>query len=298
MSGRRFAGALAVGCALFCGSAHGNAFCLTHGCSDKKQHCEYNELGCLVTGPLLHWGSSCVSFDLQRGGSALRGISYDDAHAAVVAGFQQWLNADCGGGAGPSITITDYGPVECRQAEYNQDSPNANIFMFRDDDWPYENAIDTLALTTLIFNADSGAIYDADVEVNTAQSPMSIDNVGPDDIDFSSVITHEIGHFLGLSHSTVPGSTMRPSYAPGQTSMASIEQDDVDGICTALTPKRATSSSNCDPRHGFSTECALPETKCALTPGSPGGVASLALGLLGLSSTRLRRRLRPSARRL
>ena len=89
---------------------------------------------------------------------------------------------------------------------------------------------------------------------------------------------------------------MRPSYAPGQTAMASIEQDDVDGICKALPPARHTSSNSCDPRHGFSTDCALPETQCALTPGSPGGLASLLLGLLGLSSTRLRRKLRPSAR--
>ncbi len=293
----RLVSALGLGFGLFFSSAYANAFCLTHGCSDKKQHCEYDVLGCLATGPLLHWASSCVSFDLQRGGSALRGISYDGAHGAIVDGFRQWLNADCGGGAGPSITISDYGPVECRQAEYNQDSPNANVFMFRDDDWPYENAIDTLALTTLIFNADNGEIYDADVEVNTVQSPMSIDHVGPDDIDFASVITHEIGHFLGLSHSSVPGSTMRPSYAPGQTAMASIEQDDIDGICKALPPKRVASSNSCDPRHGFSTDCALPETKCAMTPGNPGGLASLALAALGLSSTRLRRRLRPSAPR-
>jgi hypothetical protein len=270
---------------------------LTHGCSDKKQACEYDERGCLQTGPLLHWASSCVSFDLQRVASPLRAISYDAAHAAIVAGFSQWLNADCGGGLGPSITISDYGPVDCRKAEYNQDSPNANIFMFRDDAWPYENAIDTLALTTLIFNADNGEIYDADVEVNTVQSPMSLGDVGPDDIDFASVITHEIGHFLGLSHSDVQGSTMRPSYAPGQTSMATIEFDDVQGICAALPPERETKSTSCDPRHGFSSECAIPESKCALTPGSPGGLASALVALLGLSSTMLRRRSRPSTRR-
>ena len=167
--------------------------------------------------------------------------------------------------------------------------------MFRDDSWPYANAIDTLALTTLIFNADNGEIYDADVEVNTAQSPMSVGHIGPDDVDFRSVITHEIGHFLGLSHSKIRGATMAPSYSPGQTAMASIEQDDIDGVCAVLPPNRNTTSKDCDPRHGFSGQCALPETQCALTPGSPGGWGSLLFAGFVLSSSRWRRKSRRAA---
>lgn len=283
---------VALGLAVFWSAASAAAFCQTRGCNDDKQDCEYDENGCLLSGHLLHWGSSCISFDVQRDGSALRGISYDAAHEAIRAGFAEWLNADCGGDAHPSVKISDFGPVECRTAEYNQDAPNANIFMFRDDGWPYENAIDTLALTTLIFNADTGEIYDADVEVNTFESSMTIDDTTHGDIDFPSVITHEIGHFLGLSHSNSPGSTMRPSYAPGNTAMASIEQDDVDGICTALAPNRETNGDSCEPRHGFSSECAVPDTGCQLSPASPGGLGSAAVALLGLSSMLTRRRRR------
>jgi hypothetical protein len=305
VSWQRLAGSLALAVSLLY-SGRAQAFCLTHGCSDKKQQCEYDENNCLVTGPLLHWASSCVSFDVQRSGSPLRGITYEEAHSAIVAGFSQWLNADCGEGRGPAITISDYGPVECRKAEYNQDSPNANILMFRDDDWPYENAIDTLALTTLIFNADNGEIYDADIEVNTFQSPrppeppvqwVTSGDMEGQGIDFSSVITHEIGHFLGLSHSNSFGATMEPSYKPGDSSLASIEFDDVEGVCTALPPNRETTSDSCDPRHGFTTECALAESKCELTPGNPGALGSALVALLGLSSTLLRRRSRPSSRR-
>lgn len=285
---------IALGLAVWWSAADAAAFCLTRGCNDKNEACEYDEHGCLTegSGHLLHWGSSCVSFDVQRDGSALRQIDYDAAHEAIRAGFSEWLSADCGGGVGPELRVNDLGPVECRTAEYNQDSPNANVFMFRDDGWPYENAIDTLALTTLIFNADTGEIYDADVEVNTFESNMSID-AGFGDIHFPSVITHEIGHFLGLSHSDVSGSTMRPSYAPGATGMASIEEDDVTGICTALAPGRETKTDSCEPRHGFSGECAVPESGCQLSPGSPAGVGSVLLGLLGLSSMLMRRRLRP-----
>jgi hypothetical protein len=287
--------AIALGLTAFWGAADASAFCLTRGCNDRTQDCEYDENDCLTpgSGHLLHWGSSCISFDVQRDGSALRKIDYEAAHEAIRAAFSEWLNADCGGGVGPDVRVSDFGPVECRTAEYNQDSPNANVFMFRDDSWPYENAVDTLALTTLIFNADTGEIYDADVEVNTFESDMSIDASGFGDIHFPSVITHEIGHFLGLSHSDVTGSTMRPSYAPGATAMASIEQDDVDGICAALPPGREVHTESCEPRHGFSSECAVPESGCQMSPGSPPGVAAMLLGLLGLSSLLTRRRLRP-----
>ena len=299
----RLAGSLVLGASLlYSGGAH--AFCLTHGCSDKKD-CAYDQNGCQVTGPLLFWGSSCVSFDVHRSGSPLRGITYEQAHSAIVSGFTQWLNADCGDGRGPAITISDYGPVECHKSEYNQDSPNANILMFRDDDWPYENAIDTLALTTLIFNADTGEIYDADIEVNTFQSPAppeapvqwatSGDAEGRG-IDFRSVITHEIGHFLGISHSNSFGATMGPSYEPGDLSLASIEQDDVDAVCSALPPGRETTSDSCEPRHGFSSLCALAKNSCQLVPGHPGTLGSALIALLGLSSTLLRRRSRPSNR--
>jgi hypothetical protein len=288
--------ALAV--ALFAASQPAGAYCLTHGCNDRKQACEYDTRGCLQNGPLLHWASSCISFDVQKDGSPLRGITYDGAHAAVVAGFSQWLKADCGGGTEPGVTISDYGAVECRSPEYNQDSANANVIMFRDDDWPYENAIDTLALTTLIFNAENGEIYDADVEVNTFQSPMALDTVGPFDIDFNSVITHEIGHFLGLSHSDAQGSTMRPSYSPGQTAMATIEFDDEQGICAALPPEREVSSTSCEPRHGFSSDCALADTQCAFArPRRGAALPGLLLAGLAFSSLRLRKRLRPSNRR-
>jgi hypothetical protein len=125
---------------------------------------------------------------------------------------------------------------------------------------------------------------------------MAIGDVGRDDIDFNSVITHEIGHFLGLSHSDAEGSTMRPSYAPGDVAMASIEQDDVDGVCAALPAEREVSSTSCEPRHGFSSDCALPVTNgCALSPSRSGSglLGSLLLGALGLSAARARRRSRP-----
>lgn len=292
---------LALG-ALFLTAAAGfslpaQAYCLTHGCNFQAQECPLDDNGCVQAGPLLHWRSGCVSFDLQQDGSPRREIDYDSAHQVLVESFTQWLNADCGNGQGPGIQISDYGPVVCRKPEYNQDAPNANVVMFRDQDWPYTHAIDTLALTTLIFDADSGEIFDADIEVNTHEFHMTTGPVRGIDVDLRSVLTHEVGHFLGLSHSKAEGSTMFPSYMPGLTEMASIEYDDEQGICAALPPDRPLATQSCEPRHGFSRECALPETTCGVARGTGGGAPTAFALLAGLSSVLLRRKLRRAAPR-
>ncbi|HVY32600.1 MAG TPA: matrixin family metalloprotease [Polyangiaceae bacterium] len=300
MSERKLAPAALLAAAAFVASLPAQAYCLTHGCNIQTDQCRPDRHGCVTEGPLLHWKSGCVSVDLQQDGSPKRDISYEAAHDVLVQAFAQWLNADCGGGQPPSITVSDYGPVTCRSPEYNQDSPNANVVMFRDQDWPYKNAIDTLALTTLIFDAETGEIFDADIEVNTFTSAMTTGKVGQRDVDLHSVLTHEVGHFLGLSHSDVALSTMEPSYSPGLTEMATIEYDDQQGICAALPPDRKPETMSCDPRHGFSGECALTATSCTVSGASPpgrGGWANAAWLLLGLSSRLRRKRLRPSSRR-
>lgn len=286
-----------LGLALWSAALDARAFCITHGCDPQKEDCFPDAHGCITNGPELHWGSRCVSFDLQRDGSLKRRIDYDQAHDAVLKAFAQWLEVDCGQGRGPSIRVSDYGPVDCHTPEYNQEAPNANIVMFRDQDWPYENAIDTLALTTLIFDANTGEIFDADVEINTYASDMTTGHVGPLDVDLHSVLTHEVGHFLGLSHTNVPHATMDASYTPGDTEMATVEADDVDGICAALPPGRKTAKTSCEPRHGFSGECALQPNSCAFAPSRDGELASALALLLGLSSRPLRRKLRRGARR-
>jgi hypothetical protein len=95
---------------------------------------------------------------------------------------------------------------------------------------------------------------------------------------------------LGLSHSSAAGSTMSPNYDPGQTGMASIEWDDEKGICAALPADRSVTTKSCEPRHGFSSECALPVSNCGFAAAPAGGFVSVALGALGLAAMRLRRR--------
>jgi hypothetical protein len=145
------------------------------------------------------------------------------------------------------------------------------VIVFRDKAWPYNDPNNTLGLTTVTFNADTGEIYDADMEINDTGGNLSVgDPVPVKGFDLLSVVTHEAGHFFGLAHATSSTSTMYASYKPGTTSLRSLTADDVDGICTiypstaersvdkAVSPTGTEASDACDatPRHGFGTTCA------------------------------------------
>jgi hypothetical protein len=283
------------------------AYCRTTTCdplSDlPEERCEDEDGdGCFDTGAYLHWAQRCISFSVQKNGSPASDISYEEAHDAISGAFEIWLNSECGDGP-PSLEAHPTEPVRCWKAEYNLDGPNANVWMFRDDRWPYQDeefgSADTLALTTVTFDPTSGEIYDADVEINAHDNRIT---VGDDRVvnDLASIVTHEAGHVLGLSHSDIPSGTMYYAYLPTRTNLRSLHDDDLEGICAAYPVDRDT-PDECDPepRRGFTPECAT--TKKGWTCSAPGSGSSWrasSLGLLAVAAlaARLRRRQRRGQR--
>ena len=124
------------------------------------------------------------------------------------------------------------------QDEYNSTQNNANILAVRDDEWPYVGAEDALAFTHLHFDTDTGELYDADIEVNSVIQRYSVSEpVNGADLD--SVLTHEVGHLLGLSHTLVTDATMYASYTEGTDSLRTLTDDDVHGVCDLSARSRA-----------------------------------------------------------
>lgn len=286
-------------------SSNGFAYCLTHTCDQRKEDCEIDQTtGCNIGGKTLYWASSIVTWSIQKDGSPLEGITAETLRDVVASAFGRWEAADCGNGLHPLIDMepypTDSPFVTCSKPEYNQDQPNANIITFHDETWPYaEVGAETLALTTVYFNPQSGEIYDANVEINSNLNKFVLTDAVYPVVDLNSVITHELGHFLGLSHSLYhPSATMYASYDEG---MKTLDDDDVQAICASLPPGRPTVDSDL-PRHGFSGDCSVPQKGCcSSTIGGPvpssQRLGSWAFGL-GLCVWASRARLKRSARAL
>jgi len=210
--------------------------------------------GCIITGEFLHWTNGCVSFSVNEVGSPLRKISFDTADNVITDAFSKWLAADCGRGTRPVLAVQNFGPTACGEHVYNKKGPNSNEWMFIDSEWMHLSDANTLALTTVSFDEDTGEILDVDVEINSANNLIT---TGDTDIgaDLESIVTHEAGHFLGLAHSEVYAATMFATYLPGNPAMRDLDPDDVAAICAAYPAGRPVTSQSCDPRRGFTKQC-------------------------------------------
>jgi hypothetical protein len=269
-----------------------SAFCRTSTCdpSDPVNGCVLDANGCMTGGTYLGWSSGCVSFGVQKDASPLRGVDFNAAVALVSASFVRWQSADCGG-TRPSITVkANDQAISCDRPEYNQEEGNANVWMFRDTDWPYEGVDTTLALTTVTFNVKSGEIFDADVEVNSFNNALAINGsrVGA---DLASILTHEAGHFLGLSHSIEVGATMYATYHQHSSSLSTLHVDDIAGICAAYPPAAGRGQCSFAPRHGFSTLCSSDQRGCSLGAPARGSQTTTIAAAALFALAALRRRL-------
>ena len=88
------------------------------------------------------------------------------------------------------------------------------------------------ATLTGYYRFESGAyyIYDADVYTNQTHPFYSSRESGcSSEYDINGVMVHEVGHVIGLGHSSVGGATMYPSVSACNTGNRSLETDDING---------------------------------------------------------------------
>jgi hypothetical protein len=215
-------------------SSLAGAFCRATTCNRDKTDCQIDAHGCATLGVPTWWADGRVTLSVDSAGSLLRRVSGDDLEAALEAAFDAWRSARCDDGGTPSITVEPLTIVTGHETGFDGAGPNENLVIFRDSNWRYEAS--AFAKTTIGMNLDTGEILDADTELNSQDYPLSM-NPGPGDVDLVGVLTHEMGHFLGLAHSDVPTATMRAeASASVTTELARLDPDDVAGICAIYPP--------------------------------------------------------------
>lgn len=292
----RFEGALATLLTVLLIASPAAAFCRSTTC--KGGDCPADADGCPSTGKPLYWAGGCVGFSFQK--DLTTKLPGPDVKAAVRRSFQSWTGVPCPGGGQASIAFSEAQDVTCALSTYADKGPNVNVVLFRDYDFPYRGIDNTLAKTTVTFEATTGEILDADIEVNAAFNEVTIAD-SKVVYDLESIMTHEIGHFLGIAHTEVAAATMNAAYDVGSTTFRSLDPDDLAAACAIYPPGR---KATCDPtpRGGLAVTCDAKVEEAesggcsvARVEGARALPSILALGLLVATGRRSRRRAQRAA---
>lgn len=259
--------------------------------------------GCFVQGVPLYHQSQCVPYHLlAQESSKVPNAALSDAFAKA---FGAWTatNPTCS----PGITGIELGVAAGPTiVDYQKAEGGNNVFGVVQGAWAHAGGSDTLALSTLTFGSQTGEIFDADMEIREDLDWSLTGTPGAGAYDLQAVLTHEVGHILGLAHAPQVDAVMSASYSPGSIAQRTLTADDQLAICkvypdrqTRLTSTGLTPSTPCDLSPGTGapgTTCGDPVIAHGCSAGASGpsrdGAFVAGLGLLGALAWQLRRRRR------
>ncbi len=159
-------------------------------------------------GPSLNWPSRKAAYYINQIGTP--DIPGPAERTVIRQGFATWTVVP-----GAQFEFEDAGLTSSQRVgfDFRHLEDNSNIVLFQDP-WPHDAQI--IGLTTATFNAQTGEIFDADIELNDENYEFTI---GDDVVktDLLNTVTHEVGHFLGFDHTDKDGSTIDPECARTST---------------------------------------------------------------------------------
>lgn len=207
-----------------------------------------------MTSPPSTWPRSRmpVPWYIHQAGSADLGI--DVSERETRASFDNWQNVTCA-----YITFAFQG----RTAVRAESSRGSNVISWTESGW----RDDAYALAVTRNWYGRGTIEESDINCNGTTQTWNTTGVGG--IDLQSVLTHEIGHFLGLGHSSNRGATMYASYSGGTGSRV-LDADDIAGVCFLYPDESAGCTVDGDCPSGYHCEGG----SCVRNPAGTGDMCA------------------------
>lgn len=172
---------------------------------------------------LVHWTSTVSTLDVFVNTTNIQSIAAGDITSQVATSIAEWNGKS-------RITIR-------QNTSPTSNQENVNEIYFSTDPTMFANGSGVVGITQVSFKNQTGEMIEADILINDGFTFSTDIN---DSNYLGNVITHEMGHFLGLGHSQVPGSSMFYALTQGQSLIA---DDDKAGVYSIYPTGDATKGS-------------------------------------------------------
>jgi len=174
-------------------------------------------------GRLVHWNRSQIDISVIRVDNCRSCPNRMEIVGSLQRAAERWNELP----TSPTINITE----NDNSPEWGVDGVNG-VYLVRDWTFPFR----ALAITLTTYNDITGEMIDTDIIIN-GEMPFSISGER-NKYDLDTVLTHELGHVLGLDESEISGSTMFPDTRRGETDRRELSTDDIDGILSLYSNQR------------------------------------------------------------
>jgi hypothetical protein len=186
------------------------------------------------TGARVRWSDTTVAMRIDP--KLEQAMGKDQVRAALSMATDAWRGLP----GVPRITLSDEAAPGYQLAERTN-----GIYLM--SPWPFPK--EQLAVTVSTY-ASNGRMIGADILVNGETDYALLldgpDHTGMHQHDLGAVLTHEMGHVLGLDESPDDDSaTMWPYIRAGEVHQRTLTEDDEDGVIEAYAGSAPAESAGC-----------------------------------------------------